>query len=664
MKKLLTILFICLLQNCFAQTTYYISNEGSTSNSGTSTSTTWPLSKVNSFSFSAGDNVYFKSGETFYGNIVVNSSGVAGNPIYYGAYGSGSNPIITGFSSVTTWTNRGSNIWESSIPISNLSNCHMVSINGVNTPMGRYPNGNTWFPYQSHSGYTSITSSSLGGTDWRGAQAVVRVLRWGMDIDSITSTSGSTITFTTLDNNTGYGPQDGYGFFIQNDLRTLDVQNEWYYNPTTRKIDIYSTSSPLNVNVSTIDTLVYSNNESYVTFSNLSFQGANQFCIKINNSNGEPYGSNFIIKNCDFNYAGLSGIDVYASTYLNINNNTFNNCNNFAINAGGAGSTNAIITNNLIKNSGVIPGAGSAFLGGYKGIHAVGANGNISYNEIDSTGFNALEFDGDNTVVQNNFINNYCFVLDDGGGIYTFPNILVAELQRNVSNNIILNSGDAHAGTADNTTQAMGIYLDGLSSNVNVIGNSISKADQGIFINNSSNINIISNTVFNTGQAIYLRKYNSGVAMPNVYVHKNIFFAQAATQRTQEWYFEPGNTVTLPSGYSSDSNYYARPIDDNLTIRYQGVNKNLATWQGLSGQDAHSNKSPRTITDVAQLDFEYNPTSSPVTKSLSGIFVDVTNTSYSGSITLQPYTSAGLIYTGALSTNFSISRVPYFRINH
>ena len=48
--------------------------------------------------------------------------------------------------------------------------------------------------------------------------------------------------------------------------------------------------------------------------------GANRYAIKINNSNGEPYGSNIIVQFPSFNFSGKSAIDVYASTYLTVNN--------------------------------------------------------------------------------------------------------------------------------------------------------------------------------------------------------------------------------------------------------------------------------------------------------------------------------------------------------
>ena len=141
MKSLLVLSFIIFGFTVSAKT-YYISNSGNDANSGTDPSTPWQtLNKLNSFkSLAPGDNVLFNRGNTFYGSITVSNSGSSGNPITYGAYGSGANPVITGFTTVTAWNNLGGNIWESSNAVSTLSSCNMVSVNGVNTAMGRYPN--------------------------------------------------------------------------------------------------------------------------------------------------------------------------------------------------------------------------------------------------------------------------------------------------------------------------------------------------------------------------------------------------------------------------------------------------------------------------------------------------------------------------------------------
>ena len=284
MKSLLLSAFTIL---CFTAnaTNYYFSTSGNDANNGTSTSTPWKtISKFNSVfaSKSPGDIFLFNRGNVFYGNLIISRSGSSGKPITIGAYGTGANPVISGFTTVSTWTNLGNNIWESTSTVSGLSTANMVVINGVNTAMGRYPNTG-YLPYQSFSGTTSITSSSLSGSpNWTGAEAVIRKQRWIIDRNLITAQSGGKLTYKA---SSTYAGQAGYGFFIQNDSRTLDKQNEWYYNHSTRKLRIYSTSTPTNVQITTKDTLAYMKYRSYITFDNLSFKGANKNAFVILSSN-------------------------------------------------------------------------------------------------------------------------------------------------------------------------------------------------------------------------------------------------------------------------------------------------------------------------------------------------------------------------------------------
>src|SRR5665647_3751472 len=113
--KTLCLLAFVLFAFTANATNYYLSHSGNDANSGTDPSSPWKtLDKLNSFkTLKPGDNVLFKRGDTFYGSITVSNSGTDGNPITFGAYGTGENPVITGFTNVTNWTNLGENIWES-----------------------------------------------------------------------------------------------------------------------------------------------------------------------------------------------------------------------------------------------------------------------------------------------------------------------------------------------------------------------------------------------------------------------------------------------------------------------------------------------------------------------------------------------------------------------
>jgi len=85
-------------------TTYYVAAAGSDTNNGTSSSTPWQtIAKVNASTFSPGDSILFNRGDAWYGTaLTVPSAGSSGNPITFGAYGTGANPILKGSTFLTT----------------------------------------------------------------------------------------------------------------------------------------------------------------------------------------------------------------------------------------------------------------------------------------------------------------------------------------------------------------------------------------------------------------------------------------------------------------------------------------------------------------------------------------------------------------------------------
>ena len=659
MKMLLVLSFIIFGFTADARN-YYISNSGNDANSGTDPSAPWQtLNKVNLFkSFVPGDNILFNRGDTFYGSITISNSGTSGNPITFGAYGSGANPIITGFTNVTSWTNLGGNIWESTNEVSTLSYTNMVVINGANTPMGRYPNAG-YLTYQSHSGFTSITSSSLTGTpNWTGAGIVIKRNRYTIRIDTVTSQSGSTITYVDNSSNTT-SMNDGFGFFFQNDVRTLDTANEWYYNPSTKKIDIYSTSSPANVQIATVQNLFsVSGNRSYITVNNLSFVGANSTAVNVNFS-----GTGIIIQNCNISYSGLHGIYVNYSTYSIIQNNTINYSNADGIRLGG-GATNPSILSNTIKSSGIFPGMMMADWS-MGAISSTVDNCLVQYNNIDSSGYHGIMAGGVNMKLRNNFINHSCLIKDDGGGIYIAGSASGDSPGKEVTGNIVLNSQSDLTGTAfPNDPMGFGIYLDSYSHGVLVKGNTVSGciAAGGLFSNND-NCTIRDNTFYNNSD------YNTGFSaqseiqiqhiccnlVRNNKFYNNIFFVKRPNKFALFFY---SITDDINQFGSADSNYYTRPIDDNNVILTKaksdvssGIYRSLLGFQIYTGQDVHSKKSPKAISDVNDLRFVYNATKSAVTIILDANYIDVTGKVYNGSITLAPYTSSVLIKNGEISKN-------------
>lgn len=715
MKYLLSLILLLFYLNSNATIYYFSSVSGNDSYSNIqaqNATTPWrSIDKMNSFfsNFSADDSLLFKRGEIFYGCIVANNSGLAGKNIFIGAYGSGAKPIITGLNDVFTWTNIGANLWESSSPVSTLLNCKMVVIENVNTHMGRYPNtsstlisggihnvpgNNGWLNYESFLGTGQFTDNELTGSpNWTGAEAVVKKYNWVVDHGKITDHTNGTITFLPSVSDTLIS---GMSYFIQNDIRTLDEQNEWYYNPSTKKLTVYSIGSPTGVKVATLQNLFVRNNNNYITLDNLDFRGSNDHLIDL----GSVGGSNGIeIKNCNIEFAGNDGIwsngsDV-GGTY---NNNTVSHCNNNGINLMILNDGNITITNNTLSYIGIYPGMtmmNSYGNGSGTGIHCeggMGLNGSITirYNKISHTGFDGIVFLGNNSLVSNNLIQDFCIMKTDGAGIYTwggggqyvFNNMVIED-------NIVINGSDlGDIGTANEASELSvnGIYLDGQTSNVIIRRNSISHVNaSGIYMNSPHNCEIKENTVYDARYAQIHCNKHTGTQLLNLTVKHNIAVARnlntfnglsSSTASSQRCFYYKSQNDDLVANIISDSNFYGRPIDNDLYIpvnpspghgspgfgqwgtmnyvygpNYLGYGEygpmstfTLAGWKAVYPTlDQHSQKAPKSISSVFDLRFEYNETSSNKTINLGVNYVDMKGITYPGTITIPPFKSVILI---------------------
>lgn len=124
MKKLLIILFL-LLPVLLRGTTYYVSSsDGDDADSGlTQELAKASLSWVNSVTFTAGDSILFKRGDTFRGSIYQTENGSAGSYIVYGAYGTGAKPKILGskdLSATGDWEVHSGNVWKTTAILGTL----------------------------------------------------------------------------------------------------------------------------------------------------------------------------------------------------------------------------------------------------------------------------------------------------------------------------------------------------------------------------------------------------------------------------------------------------------------------------------------------------------------------------------------------------------------
>lgn len=571
------------------------------------------LEKLNAFfpNLTAGDVIYLKRGDVFNGSINILQSGSSSSPITFSAYGSGNKPIISGFSTPSGWSTQHNNIWEATAN-SLGSSVNMLLINGVAKRVGRYPNyvsasDQGYLYYEGSNNNTSITDNKINGTDFTGGEVVIRKNRWVVDKNEITRHLGNIINYKSQ---SGYWPDKGNGYFIQNHPKTLDREGEWFYKPDEKKIGIFTNdglAALQNVQISTVEVLVLVTNQSNLVFDNIVFKGANTQAFSI------KYSKNIKLSNCEILYSGGNAITATDVDFLTIENSAIAYTNNIALNATSCSNTN--FKNNKIKCTGIFAGMGDGDSGSYEAILISGDNNNIEKNEIDSTGYIPITFSGNNVSVSNNYISNYAFVKDDGGGIYTWNNGPNAPKNsgRKIVGNILTNGIGASDGTADKTNKfAHGIYIDDNATNVEIVSNTVAECQGfGIYIHNARDILIKSNTIYNNQVQLEMQHDDiaSNSPISNCTVTDNILFSLHANQPVAE--FKTKNDDLANFG-NFNYNYYCRPIEDNAVIstlkkvdgNYIFNQVDIDGWKAMYGKDANSSKTSQQIASYSISNFK------------------------------------------------------------
>jgi hypothetical protein len=591
------------------------------------------IQAANQLSLAPGDTVYFQPNVTYYGGLIQKPG------VVYLVNGSGQ-ATLTGFSTVSSWKNLGGGIYEGDVP-NGLSSANVVLVGGVRKPMGRYPNSG-YVTISSHTGNTSVTTAANLPTSIVGATIVIRKLHWMIDRNKITSSNSHAVNYTPLPGSgTWQNPQDGWGFFIQNHIKTLDSVGEWYYNPSTKKIAVFfGNTTPTTVKVSTVEDVVTT--QGNVTMRGFRIEGANREGVNIT-------ASGLIFTNNDVRYAGHN-LMAQSAAYndYSITNNEFRYANNCAIGFWNGGN-NHYYKRNYFSDNGTMVGAGDSGDLGQETVIDMGSNVTMQYNRIYRGGYTGIRFSNrSNILIQNNLVDTYCLVKDDGSGIYAWNNGQVKNIASNnvVQGNIILNGIGNYEGTKSTRQEAYGIYMDDGAYNVRVEGNTISNAYFGLINHNGYDIAYLNNTVYNcrAAAAIYW-KDKPTIEVKNLTIKNNIYASKGEISTSRFWDINGANSNTIASFGVSDSNYHLTNSARPVVASYGNYNPydiiSLDTWKAsvkYGNKDQHS-------TQVAYKPevFYYNASTVDTTVTLGKAYKDVRGVAYSDSVTLKPYTSIILL---------------------
>lgn len=568
-----------------------------------------------------GDSIAFKCGDKWFDTLVVTKG------LHFGKYGTGDLPVISGFVTVASWTSLGNGIWESNALAVTGSTVNMVVINGQEYAMGRFPNADAsnggYLNYEAHgSNYIrDVTGrpATVTNATWSGATVVARINHYTMERYPISLINGDSIKISSSWNST---PSDGYGYFLENDLDALDQFGEWYYNPSTKKIDVYfGASVPAGTVVQVSGkSVLFEPRANNTVINNLAFEGSNTYCIWNWNANV----SGLTITNCKFSFAGVDAISMDNRSNLVIKNSTINWANGNGICMGNK-DNKPVLDNNVITNIGTLAGmmqnintSSNRYGNGIIHVTQTGIIGmQCTNNYVYNTGLHGIFLNGDSAYISHNTVDRFCTTLDDAGGIY-FGNLSLATrtgvkiLENTVSNGI----GNRFGTTETSIGDAEGVYLDDGSNNTDVEYNTVYNCgDNSIYLHNSRKNTIKYNLCYNSRQLLsFQHDHVVSYTMDSTTVWGNQLFAGPTTARIMYRAKETDYNESFASfTVVCDSNYYCSPFNSEANIiqtnwfgHSQVLNYNLdgvGGWKATTGLDGNTQKTPIAVSDPSKIVF-------------------------------------------------------------
>jgi hypothetical protein len=577
-------------------TTYYVAANGSDGNNGTSTATAFQsIDKVNTImsSLIAGDQVLFRRGDVFRGQINANRSGTSGAKITFGAYGSGAKPIINGAKLVNSagWTSSGA-VWQ----VNHADRCDYLFVNGALKTSARYPNTGYLTIHSTNgatSGTSTITNSSLSqaANYWNGARIHVRNQNDALTYSTVSAFSSGTLSFAA----TGYQVVPNYGFYLDNAENALDTEGEWFWNATTNILKLQASSPP---SVSTVEGSFW------------------EYGVNLNWST-----SYVVIQDLEFRYQRTSGINVAYSTGIEIQNCTFQHCFN-GIEAGGYINTevqnmqivgNAFydIFNNAIKTNPWTPNTTirqntirrNALIAGYEGscltcgqaMYLTGNSATISENDIEDCGYAAINYTSANNLVEKNVIKNTGLTKNDCGAIQSWGNFTKNNIIRyNFCSGI---SGNVEGTPPGNRIIANAIYLDNFQAGSTVENNTCydSPNATGFFFYSVRYNSIQNNVSYNndvqfgfaergTSSSAVVGEHPDSVFTRYNTTTNNIGYCLTTHQRAV--HTETENSSTSNFG-TFDNNYWFNPYSGTI-LKDNSTDYTLSGWRATTSRDAQS----------------------------------------------------------------------------
>ncbi len=542
--SIITLFFFSLFTYtpCLAINYCVDATNGSDNNSGECASNSpWKsVAKVNNGTFAAGDKILFKRGEIWHELLIIPSSGIAGQPITFGAYGSGNRPMFDGTYSSSQipveWVQVQGNIYKTSQPpwhhhpglimYKGKSNPAISTLQFAGLPSEHIKKGSILLQKDNH--YSNLWVSSKSGHTISGI-TFFKIYENENIYARYLEGSGHEIDLPgTL----------GYPTIIKNQTG-LTEPGHWYWD--NNEIYLYSDTDPnnLDIKIAHLPTGIHTAMHDHLIIQDIAVQGFKDTGVLIAGTEGStvqnlhiqnigaasPYKTGLLIHNSKNNIVQNNVVESTLATGIAI----------FAVN-GQPFSQYNIVKNNSVRNSG---GSGIS-------LSSDGQAYTVTNNEV--TG---------------NSVSNANSLTYDSAGIYTLfigqGNIISANTIVNGGSNELRSSGIMIEGGTDPSISPVTIDNNTITSN-SMAG--IAVSGKGHLITN----NILRNnglSSWDSGQLLFFASFGTNAA--DCTVNNNTM--EATENRT---------LVSVLNGYGHTSSP-PHHINNN---KYCSTNSTPFCWSG------------------------------------------------------------------------------------
>jgi len=546
---------------------------------------------LNAFPLLSGDSVFFACGQTYRGQV-----NAAVDSVYYGSYGTGAKPIISGAELLTGWVARGS--YYATKATRDVYDLH---IDGVQQTIARFPN--TGFATVDNAGATFIKSDELTQADdyWNGGTVRFKPNAYTWEFSTVTDfvATGDTLKFSAA----SYGPAANYGFYVDGPLAALDTVSEWVTDATTDSVYVYADPSASTVEATVYDYGILDSACSGVVVEGLDFRHQAKAAVRLKGTL-----SGFKLLSCDISRQRWDG--VYSSdttTASVIDGCTFRNVGGNGIEFT-KGSTDTIRSCTM-DAVGMVEGYGMR-ANGYMVISSgiqfgpTSSANVVSENVLDSVGYQGVLIKGHSHLVEKNILTNIVMLYADGGALASYsevPSTAYGTLwQYNIVDGV---QGGVLGCPAGTDIYVMGLYWDHGSQHMRAQYNTFANIKtSGVWQNiGAHHDTLYYNNIHNVCQGgilatggIHLDIEDTTTENGNCYIGNKVF-VDSVTAVSPLYVKADYVEAEFPKADlgTIDSNYYYEETSSAITKLFhdgtwQSTVYTLAAWRTFSSQDAGS----------------------------------------------------------------------------